>query len=164
MAQRDLLHPDPYRSGQGFRTDPAPEGISFRDSPIRWDEEGEEAPPRQWVPSRPVRKLPVAHSGSGGGSLTQKHTSAFLEGEVIPVTSSMGMVSARWDPDGEELEILFNSGKGKAYAGVPWYTAQDFITAGSKGTWMWNNVLVRGKGNKGKTKKPSRDITGHARS
>jgi hypothetical protein len=161
MALREPFPADPFRSGNRFRdevadTDPAPEGISFRDNPVSMDTD--EAPPRKWIPSRPARKLPHAHEGTGGGQLTQEHTAMFLEGEPIGLSSEMGIVSARWVPDSERLEVSFNTGKGKWYSPVAWYEAQDFITARSKGVWLWDHVLVRGKGNKGKTKKASGDL------
>lgn len=148
MALREPFSTETYRTGSGTE-----EGVSFRGFRGTWDVD--DAPPREWIPSRPARKLPAAHSGSLGGPLGQEDTARFLEGETLEVTSRMGQTRARWDPDANELQIWFGD-KGFGYSPVMWYEAQDYICARSKGTWWWDHIGTRGKGGKGKLKKSSR--------
>lgn len=82
----------------------------------------------------------------------------FLQyGEWVPVVSSW-IEAARYDLDRLEMSLRFNSGKAVVVESVSWSEAREFIIAPSHGAWTWDHILVRGKGNKGRTQKPVRPL------
>ncbi len=66
----------------------------------------------------------------------------FLAGTWEPVDSS-NVAEAAYDADASRLLVRFDSGHGHWYAVSP-SQARDFYEAPSKGTWLWDNVRVRG--------------------
>lgn len=60
------------------------------------------------------------------------------------------IASIQWEPDELKLTIIFRNGEQYRYDPVSREKVLEFWAAPSKGTWMWDNLLVRGKGNQGK--------------
>lgn len=109
----------------------------------------------KWSPSRPARKLPPAHSGTGGGYLSEEQTAAFMEGEVMHVHSS-NVVSAQYDSGTQQMTVTFNDGT-YLYYGVSDHEAEVFATATSKGRYIWDYFRVRGSATQ--HKKPYKKIS-----
>lgn len=105
------------------------------------DEQADEGLTR-WSRSRPARKLPPAHGGTGGGYLSEEYTADFLEGQVMFVHSS-NVVSAQYFADMQQMVVAFGDGT-YMYYGVSEYEAETFATATSKGRWVWDVLRVRG--------------------
>lgn len=68
--------------------------------------------------------------------------------------SSSNVSWIQYDQDWPRLLIGYLNGKAYAYSNVTPAEAAGLLFAPSKGTWLWNNVRVRGKGNGRKTRKP----------
>lgn len=79
-----------------------------------------------------------------------------LSGKLEHVASSC-IESAAYDMAAQKLKVRFKNGGGGKWAIIPLDKAQGFYNAPSKMGWWWDNVLVRGPGNKGKTQVPTGD-------
>jgi hypothetical protein len=64
-------------------------------------------------------------------------------GEKIFVTST-NVQAARYDAAAEELTLWFLNGSAYVYSQVGKHEAIGFITAPSKGDWVWDNLRIRG--------------------
>lgn len=60
----------------------------------------------------------------------------------------------QYDQDWPRLLIGYLNGRAYAYADVSPQEAAQLLFAPSKGTWIWDHIRVRGKGNARKTRKP----------
>lgn len=72
-----------------------------------------------------------------------------ISGHYEKMPSEM-MHSAAYDHNSKTLKIKYTESDGEGYEPIGVEKAQQFYMAGSKGTWIWDNLLIRGKGNKGK--------------
>jgi hypothetical protein len=82
----------------------------------------------------------------------------FLRGTWLTLVSSF-VSGAQYSWQKWEMTVrFFNTGNTAVISNVAPYEAEDFIRAPSHGIWIWDHVLVRGKGNKGKTQKPVRMV------
>ncbi len=73
----------------------------------------------------------------------------------IPVNMAHDRILAiQWDPDTNRLTITFRNGAQHHYETITKAKVLEFWAAPSKGTWMWDNLLVRGEGNRGKHQVP----------
>lgn len=83
----------------------------------------------------------------------------FYYGETVTLRSSW-LETAAYDREKLELTLTFSdpqtSPRGVVVSDVSWSEALDFIQSPSFGVWVWENILVRGEGNRGKTRKPVR--------
>lgn len=127
----------------------------------------------------PKRTIPQGHRGVAAGDLKERHRrsaegeepytqeeidkwqklsgdegSAFIYGGAILTVNSSNMDSAQFIRSKNQMIVKFLGGN-KFYRvqGVSEQEAIDFVQAESKSGWYWDRILVRGKGNKGKTKK-----------
>lgn len=78
---------------------------------------------------------------------------AFLDGAYATVVSSM-IHGAQYYAEQSMMHVDFKDGGFDEVSSISPAEAKAFITAPSHGVWYWDHVLVRGKGNQGKTKKP----------
>lgn len=62
--------------------------------------------------------------------------------QLITVDSSM-VHAVGYDPDTQELEVIFNSGRIYRYSGVPRAIYEGLLAAESKGQYMLANVIDR---------------------
>lgn len=76
-----------------------------------------------------------------------------LAGAVIGVSSS-NWSWYQYDQAREILRVGYLNGKGYAYGNVSLPEAISLLYAPSAGTWGWDNLRVRGKGNARRTRKP----------
>ena len=60
--------------------------------------------------------------------------------KLIPVESSM-IQAVGYDPDTQELEIVFNSGNVYRYVNVPQKEYEGLMSADSKGQYMRANII-----------------------
>lgn len=79
----------------------------------------------------------------GGEVLPVDDVQAFLDGQLSLAFDSTNVEAAHYDPHAQELYVTYHSGDRWAY-GIPPSAAEDFAHAHSKGTWIWDNVKVRG--------------------
>jgi len=98
----------------------------------------------------------------GGEELTLDETEDFLTGDLAQFVTSSWLSYIRYLPDEEELEVGFLDGAAVIVSEIDHHMAFSIARAYSKGRWYWDHVLVRGKGNKGKTQRPVRQIRGAA--
>ena len=63
--------------------------------------------------------------------------------QVISVNSS-NVASAQYDRSRQELTLEYENGSAYVYREVSEAEAQSFLTAPSKGEWVWDNLRVRG--------------------
>lgn len=110
--------------------------------------------PEKYSRTRPARKLPPAHQGTGGASLTSEDTALFLEGQEM-ICSSEIVKKAYYLQDAEELVITFTWGP-RVFSGVTFDEALRFATSRSKGKFYWD--ILRGFEPK-RTRKASRPLT-----
>lgn len=68
---------------------------------------------------------------------------AFLAGELTEVVSSHHR-AAVYDAAGQKLTLIFRDGGAYEYYGVTLDMARSYAAAASKGTWVWDNLRVRG--------------------
>lgn len=90
---------------------------------------------------------PAAAGERGTGSrqlLSADQVENFVYGgEPLPVSSS-NVASATYALDEEQLTISYLDGAAWQYSPVTVEEALDFARALSKGTWVWDNLKVRG--------------------
>lgn len=68
----------------------------------------------------------------------------FLYGNNWTSFTSTYLKAARYDWNTSTLQVLYPDGTVWSYRNVTPGEARDFYEAPSKGTWMWDNVRVRG--------------------
>lgn len=102
----------------------------------------------------------------GGEELEQGDADRFVAGQlVLFLDESSWLRYAKYYPEAQELEVGLIAGgpdgvncQGMVASAVGRELAVLFARARSKGTWWWDYVFVRGKGNKGKTQRPVRRL------
>lgn len=96
----------------------------------------------------PSRARNDAPRGTGSDRLIPtEEVDAFLDqGELIFVSSSH-ITAAQYFPADEKLMIEYDGGAAWLYSPVSRIMAEGFAESGSKGTWVYDNIRVRGKGN-----------------
>jgi hypothetical protein len=85
-------------------------------------------------------------------STQSKQVQEFLSGEWMALRSSW-QTAARYDRVGRTLYVNFHGGGADIVHPISEEEAISYLKAPSHGVWYWNNVLVRGRGNQGKTQK-----------
>ncbi len=117
--------------------------------------------PAQPPPQQPGLFRRLASALFGGGSpvpaagvhlVSESDLDAFLYHKSwLPCPS--WITAARYDESEHSLTWEFQGGGYVVVLGVSRGEAHSFATAPSKGVWAWDHVLVRGKGNQGRTQK-----------
>jgi hypothetical protein len=100
---------------------------------------------------RPARSGEPAVPYSGDFTLWVK------TGQWETVTSS-NVEAIAYDLDSKLLKVRYKSGQPWGYETITPEAAQSFYHAGSKGSWLANNVKMPGKGNKGKHRVPAHPL------
>ena len=76
----------------------------------------------------------------------------FTRNEILYVSSS-NVLWIRYYQDRDVLLIGYRNNAAYAYSGVTATEAASLLFAPSKGTWVWDRIRVRGKGNSRRTRK-----------
>ena len=89
---------------------------------------------------------PRAHRGTGSSKFVgEDEVAAFLRGDELLLVQSSNVAAAQYHPDDDKLMIEYLDGSAWLYGpGVSVRMAEDFARARSKGTWVWDNIKVRG--------------------
>lgn len=88
--------------------------------------------PLHWIPDDTPADGPAEFLGTG---------------RVWPVSSS-NVATLQYDPEHELLTVGYGNGDRWEYGPVSRGQAEDLALVPSKGTWLWDHVRVRGKGNR----------------
>lgn len=78
----------------------------------------------------------------------------FLYGFQWLEADSTHHAKAMYYAEKREMYFVFHDGRVVTVENVALWEAKNYYHANSKGTWYWNHVRVRGKGNARKTRKP----------
>ncbi len=81
--------------------------------------------------------------------------SKFLHQKFTLFVISSNVKAAMYDPDTQWLHIAYNNGDQWRYGQVSQVEVERFALAGSKGDWIWENVRIKGKGNKHLHRRPA---------
>jgi hypothetical protein len=84
-----------------------------------------------------------------GDLLDPGDVSAFIEGEMAIMVDSSNVYSIKYLPKEQQLEVVFKDNNGVPSSGYRIFSisreeASSFAVAGSKGSWYWDFVRVRG--------------------
>jgi len=82
------------------------------------------------------------------------HAEHWNSGKHWEHVASSNVDWVNYDSRENVLLVVYLNGKRYAYSHVSPDEADSMMNSDSKGTWLWDNVRVRGKGNSGKTRKP----------
>ena len=98
---------------------------------------------------------PSVVPGTGGETLEGIDLDSFIKGEQIQFVDSSWLSWIKYNPSGYYLQIAIQGGGIYTVGNISPLEALDFAQAPSKGRWFWDNIAVRGEGNKGKYQKPT---------
>lgn len=105
---------------------------------------------------RRLLRLPAKGPYTGAGSaghgrpLGADAVQDFVYHGGLLIVASEHHESATYSLADKKLVIRYDGGVTWAYDPISEAQAIAYARADSKGTWMWSNVFIRGKGNKGK--------------
>lgn len=75
--------------------------------------------------------------------VSRESAEGFLNGEPLFVHST-NVVAAQYYADENKMQVEFKGGSAYLYSNVSLEEAWDFLEAGSKGSWIWDKLRVRG--------------------
>lgn len=78
----------------------------------------------------------------------------FRRRQIVGVNGSSNVSWIQYDQDRNVLQVGYLNLSIYVYGDVNPQEAASMLFAGSKGTWIWDNIRVRGKGNAHLTRKP----------
>ena len=83
------------------------------------------------------------------GQKEAREVELLLQGFPVNISHER-ILAVQWEPSEQKMTIFFRNGSQYRYNPVSKAKILEFWAAPSKGTWLWDNILVRGKGKKGK--------------